>query len=239
MFGGVQGAIHRDPAFNDAMAIDLRPLLLSFRPLEPSLHEGVDLSHCELVSSREIVDEVPCMRLRIPPLSDKLHQYLLVDPARDYVVVRYVSELDQKLSIQFDIDYAEDVNFGWVPSAWKSVWYDATGAVSSKYSAKVDYAINGKHSEKLFVIDFPPGALVIDEVSDARYRVGSEGEMDLIPPQKPPVAKKPAVLLPSADAVRKSKAWNDRMMRGTLFVVVGALVVLCVAALWRGRRRTG
>ncbi|HZL89561.1 MAG TPA: hypothetical protein VFB96_14450 [Pirellulaceae bacterium] len=240
MFERMQGSILANPVNDDIRYVQLQPIVQWLRPLNPSFHGGVNLSDCELVATDETVNGKPCLKLRAPPeAGGELVLFLFVDPTRGFVVLRLLLELNGRRSTQIDITYAEDPTVGWVPSVWESVRDNEQGALGSRYSSTVaEYAINKPLSEKLFVIDFPPGALVVDGPSNLTYRIGSEGERLLIPPPKPPAKKKPAVPYPSAGELKKNKAWNDQLMRGTLFFVIGALLVLGVAALWRGRRRS-
>ncbi|MEX2027639.1 MAG: hypothetical protein WEH44_10060 [Pirellulaceae bacterium] len=177
------GAILSEPVFEDAVNVHLRAIAMCLRPLDSSFSDGVSLSDYEVVSDDETVDGRPCMLLRrqSDASQHKIVNLLYVDPAREFVVLKWSTEVDGKLWAQIDITYAQDPAIGWIPSGWNL--FMPRRDVNERYVSTVtDYALNEPHSDKLFVIDFSPGTYVDDRPSGTEYLVREGGEKRFIAP---------------------------------------------------------
>lgn len=178
-----QGTILSPPVFDDALNVQLRAITLCLRPLDPNFDGGVPLSDFEMVSRDETIDGRSCLLLRQRADASKHNvvNLLYVDPERDFVVLKWATEVDGKLWAQVDTTYAEDAAIGWVPSGWNL--FMPGGVNSERYTSTVtDYALNEPHSDKLFVIDFPPGTFVRDRAWGREYLVRQGGEKRFIAP---------------------------------------------------------
>jgi hypothetical protein len=177
------GAILSQPVFDDALNVHLKAITLCLRPLDPNFDGGAPLSDFEIVSRDDAVDGRSCMLLRQRADASKHNVVFLlyVDPERDFVVLRWATEVDGKLWAQLDIAYAQDAVIGWVPSGWNL--FMPRGTNPERYTCTVtDYALNEPLSDKLFVIDFPPGTYVVNRASGEQYLLRDGGEKRFIAP---------------------------------------------------------
>ncbi|HUE72322.1 MAG TPA: hypothetical protein VMP01_15665 [Pirellulaceae bacterium] len=230
------GAILAPQRYDDIGNIHFRALTLCFRPLDPGFNGGAELSDYELVSTDETVDGRPCMLLRdrkAASASGIVH-LLHVDPARDFVVLRYTSEVQGRLAAQIDITYTEDPTVRWVPDGWNAVLLRQDGVVMTRCSSTVsDYALNERLSEKLFVIDFPPGTFVDDRASGTEYLVRQGGEKRSIAPveRRRGVTWEQLMETEYGKAGLRSEGWSAR----TLTLAIGGFAALCVIVFFMRR----
>ncbi len=112
---------------------DLLPLMLSYRPQSPA--SGLLSGACRVVDENAVVDNVPCIKIRMessqPPLPQTRRDrtadnadFFSVDPNRDYAIVlwerNWLGSQPGSPLITVKIDYRRDDRFGWIPSHWES-----------------------------------------------------------------------------------------------------------------------
>ncbi|HUE72323.1 MAG TPA: hypothetical protein VMP01_15670 [Pirellulaceae bacterium] len=231
------GTILAPPVYDDVKNVHFRAITLCFRPLDPSFQGDFELSDFDLVSTEETVDGQPCMllRQRADRAKNGIVNLLHVDPAREFVVLRWAEEVDGRLSAQIDITYSQDATIGWVPSGW-NLAFMPRGVIVERCTAKVtDYALNEPLSDKLFVIDFPAGTFVDDRASGTQYLVRRGGEKRPIAP----VERRRGATWEELMATEYGQAGlrTDRWSYRTLIVAIGGFLALCVVVLlvrrWR------
>ena len=68
---------------------------------------------------------------------------LRIEPERDFLVCQYLVAFEQKLIADLTIDYAEDKQWGWIPSGWQITQMLDDGSTRIVSEAKVtSYSIN-------------------------------------------------------------------------------------------------
>ncbi len=158
-----QGGIRAETRFRDAQLYRLRPLLLAYRSLDPSLRP-FDLQGFSACAERKNIGGRLCIELekRVPPLDAFLR--LWVDPERDFVVLRHTIEENGEVRVKMDIDYRQDVSAGWVPTHWAIVSNGPDGRIiDSTRGSMITTEFNGKTDATLFALVFPTGTMVVDE----------------------------------------------------------------------------
>ena len=227
---GVQsvGIIHAPQAYDDIRNIHLLAVTLCLRPLDPSFHGGVQLSDFDVVSRNETIDNRPCVLLRQRSGASEggIVHLLYVDPAREYVVLRWAEQVNGQLSAQIDITYASDRTIGWVPSAWSLVLM-SSGVITERATDSVnEYALNEPLSDKLFAINFPAGTYVDDRPAGTKYLLKHGGEKRLIAP----VERRRGATWEQLMTTEYGKAGlrTERWSVWTLTVAIGGFVGLCV-----------
>jgi len=102
----------------DAQNLDLRPIMITLRPLDPVL--GF------LLVGRAVTNQ---MRMFYQGRSTMLLEerrdpwgwksLLWMEPERDFLVSRYIHSFEQRVMVVIDIDYTQDPRWGWIPSGWR------------------------------------------------------------------------------------------------------------------------
>jgi len=68
---------------------------------------------------------------------------LWIEPERDFLVSRVAVEFEQKRMLDIDIDYVQDAQWGWIPTAWRITELLANGSRRLVADARVTrYTIN-------------------------------------------------------------------------------------------------
>jgi hypothetical protein len=126
----------------DAQNLDTRPILLSFRPLHPTMgHLLVDRAVCNLV--RTFYRDASIFKLEEQRDPSGWKSMLWIEPEKDFLMRRFDVLFEQKLIAAIDVDYVQDPRWGWVPSAWRISELLADGTRRVAVEAKVTrYALN-------------------------------------------------------------------------------------------------
>ena len=170
------GTIFDSPRYKEVRSSVIRPLLLAYRPLaEGTLH--IDLESFEILPDKVRVGEVDCVVLQ--QLDDgrgRVRESYLLDPERDFLLIRFFETVNEEPRFQTDIDYKEDPEHGWVPYRWKSIFMKGQGrVVSSQVATVTQFALNTPISEEEFEIRFPPNTWVRDSRADKQYIIRPDG----------------------------------------------------------------
>lgn len=155
--GVIRGEAH---AF-DTDSIQVRPLLLCYRPLHPALGR-IDPADYRLGPERGWVGDASC--LIIEHAGDQQpHKFYWVDPDRDFIVLRESETYRGIDRIRKDIKYERDATHGWVPTGWSFVNLDENGELRETASATVsEYSINAAIPSSEFEIQYPEGTYLTD-----------------------------------------------------------------------------
>jgi hypothetical protein len=126
----------------DAQNLDVRPILMAFRPLDPVMgHLLIDRA---VTNERRAFYKGKSTFLfeeRHDPMGWKT--MLTIEPERDFLVSRYEVYFEQKLIADIDIDYAHDARWGWIPNGWRVTEMLADGSKRLVGVARVtSYEIN-------------------------------------------------------------------------------------------------
>lgn len=136
----------------DAGTGPLRPLVLWLAPLNTKVATGL---RPDRFSAKEIelVEGVECLRIEAE------HRTLWLNPARDYVVVRWASYRSSgALMHQCDITYSSDDEYGWVPKTWHHMRLAADGVTAEEETRATvtRYEIGVPLKQSDFTISVPP-----------------------------------------------------------------------------------
>ena len=134
----------------DAQNLDLRPILMALRPLDPVMGH--------LLIDRAVTNEHRTFyRGKSTFLLEERHDpsgwktILWIEPERDYLVSRYGVEFEQKPIVDIDIDYTRDATWGWIPTGWRITALLANGTRRLLTEAHVtSYRINAQIDSSSF-----------------------------------------------------------------------------------------
>jgi hypothetical protein len=225
------GKISRLDHHEDAHNANLKPLLLSFRPLDASLGIGAS-SNWAVSSQRGIVGGHTCRILESTNQATDIDRSIWVDPERDWIVLRYLETNKEKVIIQIDVDYESDPTHGWVPSSWRITWCRPDGPVQEASVNKVtEYTINDPVDAAMFDIEFPPETCVEDQRTPSalggmtKYIVLADGKKRVI---------RPGELQMSHDELLTAGKRKEYII---VAVTLALLTAAVLALIWIRRRR--
>ena len=171
-----QGRLHNSARSIDPFFNRLTPVLMTFRGQSLRL-SPVMLEQFELTGQKVVVDGRPCIELKSGSTATKR---MYVDPSQEYVIVRYLdSYLDgnkNKISHKTDVQFKQDKVHGWIPEGWKSTWFwDEDVDLSIEATIK-HHELNAAVSAAEFDIEFPPGTVVVNMLTNERHVIKATGE---------------------------------------------------------------
>jgi len=136
------GTLLRATANVDAQDLDVRPILMAFRPLDAAMgHRLIDRAVTNL--SRTFYRGKSTFLLEEQHDPSGWKTILWIEPERDFLVSRYMLSFEQKETVDIDIDYVPDARWGWVPSGWRVTEMLSDGSKRLVSVAKVtSYSIN-------------------------------------------------------------------------------------------------
>lgn len=227
------GVVRELDAFDGWNNIHMRGLFLNVRPLRPEMF-GPDPDAWSIDDRSAVIDGRTCVVI-VRPLKVFEHRYVhraYLDPAREYVPLRFESVLNGKLHAQVDMTYARTEPPAWVASSWRSVLYagDRIHAQSQNDLEKV--VLGPEIPDSAFTIDYPPGTRVVI--------VGSE-----IPPGKlVPDVKTFAVStkkdrVPERQAIAQETAESGRGPWPWALGAIGCAALGAALLIWRRRAAGG
>lgn len=137
----------------DAQALDLRPIMLAFRPLDATLgHLLIDRAVTN--QQRTFYHDKSTFLLEEQHDPSGWKTVLVIEPERDYLISRVVVEFEQKAVVDMDVDYQLDTKTGWVPSGWRVLQMAADGRRRVTTIATVSsYDVNGPIAPAYFTIE--------------------------------------------------------------------------------------
>lgn len=141
------------------------PILMAFRPLKTSL-QGVDPGSSDPECGRALISGIP-----VKVFSSDYFDYAL-DPAREHVVVRLEyftkdNSASRRLLIRMDVDYRDGPALGAIPKSWTITRLTEGADLQWSIAGVMEHAEFGTEvHDNDFVVAFPPGSMVRDQVSD-------------------------------------------------------------------------
>ncbi|MGC1272099.1 MAG: hypothetical protein WBC44_00220 [Planctomycetaceae bacterium] len=214
-FGGDEGVT----AFDEWGNVHLIGPVFNLRPLHPEAF-GPDPNAWLLEDRPAVVAGRPCLVIARRQQSGILNRVYL-DPARDYVPLRYESTVDGRLSVRADMRYERTEAPTWMPSSWTSTFYRS----STSENELEEVTLGLKVPDETFMIAFPVGAEVVvadgkrgsDDRVERRYVVAEKGE-----------------LIPRREAVAEETSTATVSSRWPLILAaVGAAALGVALLLWR------
>lgn len=112
------GTIRRSAANVDAQNLDTRAILLAFRPADAQMgHVLIDRTVTNLARTFYRGRSIFLLEERHDPSGWKT--ILWIEPERDFLISRISVLFEQNWIVDMDIDYRQDAQWGWIPSAWR------------------------------------------------------------------------------------------------------------------------
>jgi hypothetical protein len=136
------GTVVRTTANADAQNLDVRPILMAFRPLDPVMgHQLIDRAVTNERRQFFRGKSIFLLEERHDPSGWKT--IVWIEPERDFLVSRYVLAFEQKTIVDIVIDYTHDARWGWIPSGWQVTEMLSDGSKRQIAVARVtSYGIN-------------------------------------------------------------------------------------------------
>ena len=166
----------------------LRPVHMHYRPLVGRAGT-VDDRNWRLGPEQVFVNGSLCVLLeeRRSPTETDLY---CVDPTRNWAVIRWVQERDEKPFMQVDVDYRAEADSTWHPSTWtiqvfagpdvardypgrELIWQTASLRVT-KWERDLPVPDGN------FDVSLPPGTIVLEESTGRRYLTGEQGDRRIL-----------------------------------------------------------
>ncbi len=176
------GVVVPPVALENREGIELIPLLLWARPLD-ARGCAIEIAKCRLLPRPQEVDGRSLVVLeQTRPTGTSVHRWF-VDPERDFVVVRHEGDTGGKTKFRVDLDYGQDSDGAWIPSGWRTLWFDGRGELSTEHTATVTKCDVGIAVEAdQFDLEFPRGAWIGDQVRNIEYIVTGPGAERIVTP---------------------------------------------------------
>lgn len=232
---GVPQGVIQPGQQNFAMELaDCRPIMWCYWPLDTA-RGGVDEEGLSLTGETLSIDgrEHWAVAERLPQRSD---WKFWVDPERDFMIRRVTSEEAPytKRAHVFDIHHEQSPGGDWRLAHW-TLQHLKEGELTSHYEATVESVrINGKLSDALFTIEFPPGTVV------SEYTEGSTRSVDSLVHEDGVARPLSRRYSSYEDLLRGENTRDTGTTQIVLWVNAGLLFVLFLAVvLWRLKRRRG
>lgn len=165
------GTIYELPRFNHLHSCEVFALGLFLVPLNEQFG-AVALPPLEPASDLSTQPGELC-------LTDARHlHHLWVDANRPEIIRRFEFRRSAgDVWIEGLLEWQEDPQHGPAPKRWLVTMFNDDGAVERVHDAQVTrYAINAPLAADAFVIDYPPGATLSDEIEHREYVIDADGE---------------------------------------------------------------
>jgi hypothetical protein len=162
--------------------LQLMPIYLTYRPFFPELG-GIRSANCRLLSDKYFVNGVECLAIEETKRSGVTIRYFL-DPAREYVVVRYFASFAERSLAQLDISFKATSSDGPTPASWLAIVFPAENSFPGQAQLPLDLNAVVTISETNVSIaadnfsqpKLEPGTLVTDEVAKEHFVVLDHGQ---------------------------------------------------------------
>ena len=177
------------PADSLTVSTNIIAILWTHSPVRQLERQAYHVQQMTVRESHIQCDGIDCMQLSIPrgkPGSkNKWTGFVYVDPAREYLPIRFVQELNGQRRSAYSIKYVPDSQIGWRISEWTEDRFDETGRLDYTLSGRVTACmINKPVSDDTFAIEFPIGTHVVERDGVAeKYFIVEGGEQRKYIPQ--------------------------------------------------------
>jgi hypothetical protein len=170
-------------------ATDHMAIWLTFDPVGLLNRLGGDVEKMQIARRDVECDGRKCTEVLLPPGRARL----FLDPARGYLLVRFVREGNGRIHSDLHMKYNHQKEHGWVLSEWVAKSFDSRGEISDERNFVVqECEVNTNLAKKLFEIDFSAGTKVSEVTPNGRRYFVSEGHGTLKPLSKEEFAAIPS-----------------------------------------------
>lgn len=208
----------------DIMEYTFWPVTCFARGLSPTF-APFDLNDYELTGKRPTVAGRKCVELAHKTRTTNTTHFLELDAERGFLLLRYFTLTNERMTLRLDITYSPDPALGWVPKSWDYAATSETGMpIGSRQVTRADWETNPELGADTFVNPLPPGTLVHDSTGgDAvQYVVRDDGRSG------PPVLDADRPNYDQLTDLARSAARRERWWLIT-GVVAGALALIALA----------
>ncbi len=167
------GMIDGNPLASEARAVELIPLLMFCRGLDPSLC-GIPLSRFNPANANSLIDGVDCKEYRLERGDVVLVCWL--DVASGFVIRRMQRQEKGAVIEQTDIEYGPASVANIFPAKWVNSRFLPTGALARTITVTTGTPeINVPLAKNTFDIEFPPNTSYTDRRTGKEYEVREDG----------------------------------------------------------------
>lgn len=214
-----------------ARPVDLIPLAVTFRPFDHQVCSA-KFSKVQLTGRRSLVNGSSCLELEHRD-RDSVRR-ILVDPTRDYVVVRAIDLHGERTVGSVSVEYHPDASAGWVPHTWNITHHYPKGGLRFSRQGKVtSYEINRAVASSEFVVDFPEGTMVYDMRDKSDYVVREGGRKRMILRDEARLTYDQLVNSDTGEALGNRPYW---WLSWKLALSLVVLMITGGLLIWRNRR---
>lgn len=170
------------PKNSDGTVPNLRAIFTCIRGLTPGC-KTYSLDELSVFRQHVAINGKDCIELQ-SNASKNGKDYLYIDSAHNFTVVRCVESDAQRVHFSMDINYVKDPCGEWVPAEWSYVTvYPSMYSkdLTKRFVAKVtSHEINPVIDNKELNIDYPSESLVTDTKGGGSYIVQEDGSKSVV-----------------------------------------------------------
>jgi hypothetical protein len=209
------------------------PITCLARGLNPKF-APFDIDQYEPTGKTQVIDGQKCVELVYTSRANNSRRFLLIDPGRGFLLIRYYIVTDDRVTTRLDVKYAPDPKLNWVPKSWDYTASTPIGGwrLGSKQITLEACDVNIDLTADTFELRLPSGTRVYDEYDGAakQYVIRDDGDSGpAMPDASRPTYKQ-------LTALAQEARWTSSDT--TIVVIASAVFLLAVLALiWRWRRR--
>lgn len=224
-----RGIVWSDRHNDEIHNIQMRPWLLHYRPFSipvPALSpDGMRVRAEDVVLNGHRCAVVE-MQYDVSPLGG---MYWL-DLDRAFLVLRYNETVNNKTTMELNIDYREEPEIGWVPSTWNAAFTNGSYSVSGKLHS---FEANPKISRTDFDLEFPKGTVVFDRDAGIRSLILENGSQRIITPEESAsgFTYEELKATKSGELARRPPAFPATGWRA-IFMLINLAAILAVILYW-------
>lgn len=216
----------------DVMEFTYWPITCFARGLNPKFMP-FDIDLYEPTGGTPSVDGRRCVELAHKTRANNSRQVVLLDPGREFLLVRYYVVADDQVTTRLDVKYDPDPRTGWLPRSWDYAVSTPTGLrIESKQVTVEACDVGADLAADTFDLRLPPGTRVYDAYDGGakQYVIRDDGNSG------PAVSDADRPTYDRlTDLARREGRWSGSVVAT---VIAGAALVLAVFALaWRWKRR--
>lgn len=181
------GIITNEKKSSNRTLLVLRPILVTFRPIDPDLSPYGGMPYVT-TGNHAVIQNRVCTEVEVRRNIKGSVNRLWIDPERGHTVTRITNSENEKLRLKIDVRYRRDQQQNWIPESWEISTYLSDGSLNRSIRANVSaIAINPSVSKRDFDIEWPVGTYVKNEkqgpdfiqMDNGNVRVVSEREKTL------------------------------------------------------------
>lgn len=188
-----EATLWRATEWIESEGLMLRPLLFHFRPLHP-IFGGIRSERCRMVTSDGFVNGRRCVVVDEVRSATDVNRFW-VDSERDFVILRWRQQTDQRPLVQIDVEYATGGDSSrseriWDPASWSVMVFAGPEVVRDYPGRERVYQFasmnvrqlerGGRQPSDLTEVPILPGTIVLEQSTRKRYLTGNDGSRQIL-----------------------------------------------------------